>query len=114
MMVAQKLYEGLELDNGHEGLITYMRTDSVNLSVTALDQAKQVISERFGKEICTGPKGSLLLFDPDTVHGSSFSYEDFSRKLLILTFNVCSNKPRIPTVRPDYLCSTDFTPLQWN
>lgn len=87
---------------------------SSNLLFDFSEEEVAGFSELFGKEICTGPKGSLLIFDPDTVHGSSFSYEDFSRKLLILTFNVCSNKPRIPAVRPDYLCSTDFTPLQWN
>lgn len=42
MMVAQQLYE--------EGLITYMRTDSVNLSDYALEQAKQVIVSEFGKD----------------------------------------------------------------
>jgi len=87
---------------------------SSNLLFDFSDEEVTDFSKRFGKEICIGPKGSLLLFDPDTVHGSSYSYEDFSRKLLILTFNVCSNKPLIPAIRPDYLCSTDFTPLQWN
>ena len=87
---------------------------SSNLLFDFSEEEVAGFSELFGKDICTGPKGSLLLFNPDTVHGSSFSYEDFSRKLLIFTFNVCRNKPRIPAVRPDYLCSTDFTPLQWN
>lgn len=41
MLVAQKLYE-----NGH---ITYMRTDSLNLSETAMGQAAAIISERYGK-----------------------------------------------------------------
>ncbi len=50
MMVAQHLYEGVELDTGHEGLITYMRTDSVTLSETALKQAQEVIMKLFGKE----------------------------------------------------------------
>lgn len=50
MMVAQHLYEGVELDTGHEGLITYMRTDSVNLSVQALTQAKEVVTKIYGKE----------------------------------------------------------------
>lgn len=50
MMVAQKLYEGVEIDGGHEGLITYMRTDSVNVSQQALAQAKLVITTEFGKE----------------------------------------------------------------
>ncbi len=50
MMVAQHLYEGVELETGHEGLITYMRTDSVNLSPLALAQAKEVVSAHFGKQ----------------------------------------------------------------
>ncbi len=45
MMVAQHLYEG---GHGDHGLITYMRTDSVNLSNTALKQAADVIGKEFG------------------------------------------------------------------
>ncbi len=48
MMLAQQLYEGVELESGHEGLITYMRTDSVNLSATATAQAKKVIDDLYG------------------------------------------------------------------
>ena len=50
MMVAQHLYEGVELETGHEGLITYMRTDSVNVSQIALKQAQEVIGKLYGKE----------------------------------------------------------------
>lgn len=50
MMVAQKLYEGVDLGSGATGLITYMRTDSVNLSDLALSDAKKVISQDFGSE----------------------------------------------------------------
>lgn len=48
MMVAQKLYEWMDLWNGERtGLITYMRTDSVNLSDQARSQAKQMIEWDF-------------------------------------------------------------------
>ncbi|MBT7737045.1 type I DNA topoisomerase [Candidatus Peregrinibacteria bacterium] len=50
MMVAQQLYEGIDLGKGESGLITYMRTDSVNLSNVALKDAKDVITKEFGKE----------------------------------------------------------------
>ncbi len=50
MVVAQKLYEGVDLGEGRTGLITYMRTDSVNLSQQALQQAREVISHLYGKE----------------------------------------------------------------
>ena len=50
MRVAQRLYEGEDLGNGdREGLITYMRTDSVTLSNRALGQAKDVITGAFGE-----------------------------------------------------------------
>jgi DNA topoisomerase I len=50
MMIAQQLYEGVKHHKGEHGLITYMRTDSVNLSNVALKQAKKVIEKEFGKE----------------------------------------------------------------
>lgn len=50
MMVAQQLYEGIDIGSGPTGLITYMRTDSVNLSQLALTAAKKVITETFGHE----------------------------------------------------------------
>jgi DNA topoisomerase-1 len=50
MMIAQQLYEGVETAEGHKGLITYMRTDSFNLSAQAVKQAHKVIVNEFGKE----------------------------------------------------------------
>ncbi|MBU1992962.1 type I DNA topoisomerase, partial [Patescibacteria group bacterium] len=50
MVVAQKLYEGVKTHKGHTGLITYMRTDSVNLSNVALQQAQEIIEREFGKD----------------------------------------------------------------
>ncbi|MGC9333288.1 MAG: type I DNA topoisomerase [Anaerolineae bacterium] len=51
MAVAQALYEGKDIGDGERvGLITYMRTDSVNVSESAQTEARQVIKERFGKE----------------------------------------------------------------
>ncbi len=51
MMLAQQLYEGVELGpKGPQGLITYMRTDSVRLSSEAVQSARAYIGERFGPE----------------------------------------------------------------
>jgi DNA topoisomerase-1 len=50
MRIAQQLYEGIELDAGSVGLITYMRTDSVNLAQDAVDELRRLIAERYGKE----------------------------------------------------------------
>jgi DNA topoisomerase-1 len=51
MMLAQQLYEGLDVDeDGHVGLITYMRTDSVRISEDAIAQAADVIGTTYGKD----------------------------------------------------------------
>ncbi|MGT2776195.1 type I DNA topoisomerase [Streptococcus hyovaginalis] len=51
MMVAQQLYEGISLGKaGHQGLITYMRTDSTRISPVAKNEASQFITERFGRQ----------------------------------------------------------------
>jgi DNA topoisomerase-1 len=50
MMIAQRLYEGVELgDEGSVGLITYMRTDSVRVSNDALAEVRQEIEASYGK-----------------------------------------------------------------
>lgn len=49
-LVAQQLYEGIEVDGEHVGLITYMRTDSTRLSPTFVQRATSYIQERYGKE----------------------------------------------------------------
>ena len=51
MMLAQKLYEGVELgDEGSVALITYMRTDSVNVSADAVAQVRDHIGASFGEK----------------------------------------------------------------
>ena len=51
MQLAQKLYEGIDLkEEGATGLITYMRTDSITLSETALTQTKEMLGTLYGPE----------------------------------------------------------------
>ncbi|EDP8373145.1 type I DNA topoisomerase [Campylobacter upsaliensis] len=50
MMIAQKLYEGVKTHQGTMGVITYMRTDSLNLAKEAVKSARELIKEHFGKE----------------------------------------------------------------
>ncbi len=51
MRIAQDLYEGIDIgEGGAVGLITYMRTDSVNVSTEAQAEAKALITEQFGPE----------------------------------------------------------------
>jgi len=48
MMVAQKLYEGVKTDQGTMGVITYMRTDSMNLAKEAVESAREYIKATYG------------------------------------------------------------------
>ena len=51
MMIAQQLYEGIEIGNEEpEGLITYMRTDSVNIAEEAIEKVRTLIKKEHGKE----------------------------------------------------------------
>lgn len=50
MRAAQQLYEGIDIGGETVGLITYMRTDSVNLAAEALDEIRELIAERFGAD----------------------------------------------------------------
>jgi DNA topoisomerase-1 len=56
MRIAQRLYEGIDFNGDREGLITYMRTDSLTLSKKALADAQRVIRERYGDEYTDGPR----------------------------------------------------------
>jgi DNA topoisomerase I len=49
MRIAQQLYEGVDIGGTAVGLITYMRTDSVNLAREAVDEIRALITERYGK-----------------------------------------------------------------
>ena len=57
MRIAQELYEGIQV--GEEdplGLITYMRTDSVNLAASALDETNKFIKGKYGPEFADKPR----------------------------------------------------------
>ncbi len=53
MMVAQQLYEGIDIGSGTMGLISYMRTDSVHLAAEAVQEIREYICERYGEENCS-------------------------------------------------------------
>lgn len=104
MMVAQKLYEGTQLrDHGMQGLITYMRTDSVRTAPEALESVREFIGDKYGKDylpaepVVYKKKGSgkvqdaheairptSLVFTPDEVRGD---LEPDQQKLYELIWN---------------------------
>lgn len=50
MQIAQRLYEGIDIGGETTGLITYMRTDGVQMAPEALDQARAAIGKEFGEK----------------------------------------------------------------
>ena len=54
MRVAQQLYEGIDIGQGSVGLITYMRTDSLNLADEAVAELRELIGDRYGAENVPG------------------------------------------------------------
>ena len=54
--VAQSLYEGIQVNGEHVGLITYMRTDSTRLAPIFVERASKYIIETYGKEYLGKPK----------------------------------------------------------
>ena len=54
MVLAQQLYEGIEIEGESVGLITYMRTDSANLSHEFLASAQKFINEKWGEKYAQG------------------------------------------------------------
>jgi DNA topoisomerase I len=55
MMIAQKLYEGKDINKKRTGLITYMRTDSLNISSQAINTAREYINKNFPKDLPEKP-----------------------------------------------------------
>ena len=55
MQIAQQLYEGIQIGSNHVGLITYMRTDSVRISETALADVRDFLSKNFPAELPEQP-----------------------------------------------------------
>ena len=50
MQIAQRLYQGIDIDGDAKGLITYMRTDGTNISKEAVNEFRSYIDDNFGKD----------------------------------------------------------------
>ncbi|MFP4286465.1 MAG: type I DNA topoisomerase [Candidatus Izemoplasmataceae bacterium] len=68
MMIAQKLYEGIDLENETVGLITYMRTDSTRLSDSFITPAKRFINDTYGEAYVGTKKIKALAKNAQDAH----------------------------------------------
>ncbi|MBN2249103.1 MAG: type I DNA topoisomerase, partial [Campylobacterales bacterium] len=102
MMIAQKLYEGVKTDQGVTGVITYMRTDSMNLAKEAVESAREYIKSHFGekylpskaKSYVTKSKGAQEAHEairPTNVHFDAKTAAEYlsgdELKLYVLIYN---------------------------
>ncbi len=60
MSAAQKLYEGVKTPFGESGVITYMRTDSLNLANEAVESAREYIEKTYGKSYLPASKKNYV------------------------------------------------------
>jgi len=75
-----------------------------------LTKVKSLASANGIFSLC-GAIGDISLFHPDVIHQSSPGTDDNKRRLMIITYNACSNRPVNPSVRPQYFASSDYTPI---
>lgn len=67
---------------------------------------------RWSMRAAKGPAGTVLMFDPNLVHGSSPNMSPFDRAIAMVTFNSTENVLPLQTnPRPEFLASRDFRPL---
>lgn len=89
MSIAQKLYEGVDTPNGRKGVITYMRTDSLNLADEAVKAIRNQILKDHGKEYLHSEprvyenktKGAQEAHEAIRVTDITFTLEDAKRFL---------------------------------
>ncbi len=123
MSVAQELYEGIELEEGLTGLITYMRTDSLRLSDEATAAAAELIRRKYGEQYYPGQvrvfktKGGAqdaheairpahVELEPDAIRDSLTPDQYKLYKLIWSRFMACQMADCImDTVSADILCA---------
>ena len=60
MQIAQRLYQGIDIEGETTGLITYMRTDGTNISKEAINEFRELIKNDFGDEFLPDQPNTLL------------------------------------------------------
>ncbi len=126
MRTAQQLYEGIDIGTGTVGLITYMRTDSVNLAAEALAELRELIAARYGahnvppsprtyktkaknaQEAHEAIRPTSAVIEPDAVRASLTSDQHKLYELIWKRTVACQMIPAtLDTVAVDLACGED-------
>lgn len=100
----EKKYENKEFDELTGSVSSDLDFELPADKVTALANNRGVVS-------LIGNLGDMCLFHPDVIHQSAPGNETNKRRLLIMTYNACSNRPVKPSLRPAYFASPNYSPL---
>jgi ectoine hydroxylase len=83
---------------------------AADLEYTVPDDEANRLEKEYGRELITGPAGSIYAFHPSIVHSSSSNKSPDRRALLLITYNAVSNAT-LSSPRPEFLVGTDTRPL---
>ncbi|HDY8021025.1 TPA: phytanoyl-CoA dioxygenase family protein [Vibrio vulnificus] len=79
---------------------------SAALTFQVLPDEVDPLIDLHGTKSVTGQAGDVVFFNPDTIHGSGDNLSDEPRRIMILTYNTCSNRPgAVASPRPEFLCT---------
>lgn len=83
---------------------------SADLEYTVPDDEAERLEKDHGRELITGPAGTIYAFHPSIVHSSSSNKSPDRRALLLITYNAVSNATH-SSPRPEFLVGTDTRPI---
>ncbi|MFF1561642.1 phytanoyl-CoA dioxygenase family protein [Streptomyces sp. NPDC058279] len=101
----------LKKGRGDSPAASEQHVDPEDIALTQADMTGLV--DRHGLISAKGTAGTVVLFDPEIVHGSAPNMAPFRRRLLIVTYNAVDNTPQpLGEPRPEYVVGRDTAPLE--
>lgn len=86
---------------------------SADLKLTIDQPTLRRLVAQHGMVAPKGPRGSVLFFHPNIVHGSAPNMSPHDRTLVVITYNSVANQPRpVASPRPEFMAGRDYTPLE--
>ncbi|HET8844149.1 MAG TPA: phytanoyl-CoA dioxygenase family protein [Ktedonobacteraceae bacterium] len=91
---------------------SWVATVSADLKYTVDKPRLSGLVRQYGLISPKGPRGSILFFHPNIVHGSAPNMSPFDRTLVVITYNSVENRLRdVPSPRPEFMASRNAEPV---
>lgn len=94
----------------HQGEL--MGAIGADLKYTINEQMIKELADKSGIEVLELSAGSCIFFHPNLFHASNGNLSPYDRDTVIITYNSVKNIPQTKNLRPDFICSRDYTPIQ--